>query len=489
MLHRALLALSLFSLVALLPAADAADGPVLPGGLEEDAGESGTGPALPGGLDGGDGGAGDGPALPGGLGDGAEADGPAEADAPVSIRDRLPFDLSGFVEARAGGRTGGDPYQDEVSLAETRLRLELQKSFEPVTVNLKFDLLGDAVADGHDVDLEDGTGWFDLREFHVVTRPVDFMDLKVGRQVLTWGTGDLLFINDNFPKDWQSFFVGRDVEYLKAPSDAVKASLFFDAANLDLVYAPRFDSDRYISGERISFWHGGLQRQAGEANAIAVDKPDDWFEEDEVALRLYRNFGGFTAAAYAYEGYWKSPAGSDPATGLYTFPGLEIYGASLRGPVGDGILSLETGYYYSDDDPDGDDPMVRNSEWRFLAGYEAEIAKNLTLGGQYYAEWMQDHDEYLQGLRPGTPASDEVRHVLTMRLTKRLMQQNLTLELFTYYSPSDEDAYLRPRIHYKVDDHWSWEIGGNIFAGDEPHTFFGQFDHNTNAYAAIRYSF
>ena len=33
------------------------------------------------------------------------------------------------------------------------------------------------------------------------------------------------------------------------------------------------------------------------------------------------------------------------------------------------------------------------------------------------------------------------------------------------------------------------EIGGNIFFGDYSNTFFGQFQNNTNVYAALRYSF
>jgi hypothetical protein len=74
------------------------------------------------------------------------------------------------------------------------------------------------------------------------------MDVKLGRQILTWGTGDLIFINDLFPKDWISFFIGRDTDYLKAPSDAIKVSLFGEQANLDIVYTPQFDSDRFIEG-------------------------------------------------------------------------------------------------------------------------------------------------------------------------------------------------------------------------------------------------
>lgn len=53
----------------------------------------------------------------------------------------------------------------------------------------------------------------------------------------------------------------------------------------------------------------------------------------------------------------------------------------------------------------------------------------------------------------------------------------------------DEDAHLRPNIHYKVNDNLSWEMGANIFFGDYPNTFFGQFENNTNIYTGLRYSF
>ena len=68
-------------------------------------------------------------------------------------------------------------------------------------------------------------------------------------------------------------------------------------------------------------------------------------------------------------------------------------------------------------------------------------------------------------------------------------QQNVTWSLFTFFSPSDLDAYFRPNVAYKVTDDWLLELGGNFFVGKEEYTFFGQFVKNNNVYAAIRYSF
>ncbi len=313
--------------------------------------------------------------------------------------------------------------------------------------------------------------------------------ITLGRQILTWGTGDLVFINDLFPKDWVSFFIGRDVEYLKAPSDALKVSAFSGWANLDLVYTPRFDADRFIDGRRLSFFNTGRGRLTGRDAVVLAERPAEVFEDDEWAARLYRNLGAYEVALYGYDGFWKSPAGAEPASGRATFPPLSVFGASLRGPVGAGIGNVELGYYDSRADRDGDDPTVRNSELRLLLGYEQEIARNLTLGLQYYLERMGEFEAYRRTLPSGTPVRDENRHVLTQRLTWLTHSQNLEWSLFLFYSPSDQDAYLRPRVGYQVDDHLSVEAGGNLFFGAREETFFGQFQDNNNLYLGARYGF
>ncbi|MCD6405349.1 MAG: hypothetical protein J7M19_05950, partial [Planctomycetes bacterium] len=67
--------------------------------------------------------------------------------------------------------------------------------------------------------------------------------------------------------------------------------------------------------------------------------------------------------------------------------------------------------------------------------------------------------------------------------------QNLTLSFFAFYSPGDRDAYIRPNISYKLNDHWSADMGGNVFIGHDERTFFGRFEDNTNVYVGLRYGF
>jgi hypothetical protein len=386
--------------------------------------------------------------------------------------------VTGFVEGRVGERLQSDPTQEPGSIREARLQLAHTRFLGPVDLQVKADLLYDDLAsDREDIDLDSGDGWLDLRTASVAFRPTMWMDVKAGRQVLTWGTGDLLFLNDLFPKDWQSFFNGRDVEYLKAPSDALWVAMFPGDWTVDLVWTPEFDSDRYLDGDGISFYP---QRFSPE-NPMPVDKPDG----SEWAARVSRNLGSLELAFYAYEGCWKSPDGFS-ADGQAVFSELRVWGASVLTPVGDGLLNLETAYYDALEDREGDDPGAGNSEFRFLAGYTRELKRNLTLGLQTYVEWMQDYSDYKATLPAGLPERDEVRNVCTLRLTQMLLNQNLTLSGFLFVSPTDEDGYVRFSAEYKWSDTLTTTVGGNVFFGSEDSTFFGQFADNTNLYLAVR---
>ena len=390
----------------------------------------------------------------------------------------LQAQIDGFVEARLGGRTTSADGQDAASIREVRWQMEYKAFLGPVDVEVKTDLLYDDLAGNRSrVDLDRGKGWVDLRSASLAFRPTDWTDVKAGRQVFTWGTGDLLFINDLFPKDWQSFFNGRDVEYLKAPSDAVWVANYAGDWTLDVIWTPRFDADRYLDGDGISFGN----RMFTPDDPMPADVPTG----SEFNFRLSRYLGSMELAGYVYDGYWKSPGGFSQA-GRAQFPRLSVYGASVQSPGFAGLVNAELGYYDSRDDRDGRDPRVPNSELRALIGYSRELRTDFTLGVQGYVEWMQKYGSYRDTLPEERSPRDEVRQVTTLRLTRMLMNQNLMLSGFLFVSPTDEDGYLRASVEYKWSDTLTTTLGGNWFFGNESDTFFGQLDENSNVYLAVR---
>jgi len=410
------------------------------------------------------------------------AAGYADEETPLIDRlyDTYGIELAGFGETRWGARLVDDAHEKDFSIGEARLQLELNRDFDWFLLKFKGDLLADAVMDEVDAD---------IRDLSLLFSPTDNMDVQLGRMVSTWGTGDLIFINDLFPKDWQSFFIGRNDEYLKQASNSIKTGIFIGDYALDLVYTPLFQGSEYVSGERLSYYNPMAGEIVGRNMVMDDSKPDRWFSDGEIAGRLSRQFGGVEVALYGYSGFWQEPEGFDGENGRAVYPRLNVWGASIRSPLLGGIGNIETGYYDSIHDDNGHNPDIRPAEYRFLAGFERELARELTGGFQYYLEKINNFDNYEQSIPPDVHGRDKYRHLLTARFTQLLMEQNLILSLFIYYSPSDNDGYVRPKFSYKLNDNWLLDGGFNLFMGKHDYTFWGRFQDNTNAYAGLRWSF
>lgn len=405
-----------------------------------------------------------------------------------TLNDKLP-PLHGFLEFDYGYKFKNDTTKkDEYNLLEQRLQLKARYYPEWFLArwNSEFFFRGDFTVDEYFAGKTD----FDLREFYTQFSPANSIDVKIGRQVFTWGTGDYLFINDVFPKDYVSFFIGRDDEYLKAPSDGVRVSFYNKVANLDLVVIPTFKPNIIAKGDRLSFFDSFQGGIAGINSERRLVEPPNQFNNTEYALRLYRTFNSYEAALYYFYGFYKMPLGYlNEANRELFYPRLNVYGASLRGPVLGGIGNIEVGYYDSRNDRKGNNRLIQNSSFKLLTGYEKDMGNDFRIGLQYLYEQTLNYGNYKNALLPQDFRWDEYRHLLTLRLTKLLWAQTLHLGLFVFYSPSDEDTYLRPTVQYDINDHLTITLGANLIWGRDDITEFGQMERNSNIYLRLRYSF
>lgn len=387
---------------------------------------------------------------------------------------------NGFAEAGYGNRFSTDPLTpNRATLEDLRLRLETEWQPGKATVRLEADVGYDGIEND----------WIrQVRDLSVSFRAGASTDVAVGRTVQTWGTGDLLFLNDLFPKDFVSFFAGRDDEYLKAPSNVVRVTRFGGAVNVDFVWTPDYEPDVYLTGERFSFFFPPAGVNVAPDPPLDAVEPGGGFANGEFALRLFRTIEGTEYAAYGYRGFFKQPL-AFTSDGRATFAPLSALGASVRRPLGPGLFNGEFAYYDSRDDRGGDDPFVPNDQLRLLAGYEWEAAANFTVGLQYYLEWTLDHDALIDNSPFPDVEPEEYRHVVTTRLTRRFKRDKYTLSLFAFASPSDRDAYLRPSFTWRYSDQWSFVAGANLFTGSDANTFFAQFEDASNAYVRLRFNY
>ena len=175
------------------------------------------------------------------------------------------FQIGGFVEGLIAPRVvRSSASANELVANEARFRLNLDASHEIVSARFRGDVFADAV---------DRRIWFDIRDASIFVRGGSWFSMRFGRQVLTWGTGDFLFLNDLFPKDFNSFFIGRADEYLKAPSNSVQTTFMMKKVGLDLIWTPIFEPDRFIDGQRLSFFNPLVGQIIGDRSPLTPIDP------------------------------------------------------------------------------------------------------------------------------------------------------------------------------------------------------------------------
>ncbi len=386
--------------------------------------------------------------------------------------------IHGFLQANHSMSTKKNPDSGDFKWAEERLQLKLDASKEPLRLFIKTDLSYDHIDEEDEIELREGYADYTATKW----------DVRIGRQVITWGLGDLIFINDLFPKDYEAFFSGRPLEYLKKGIDGVKIGIYPDFASFELVIIPFFEPNNLPDPKR--FW---MYDPMPSITKHEEKKPATTIENTEVALRIYRSIGGFDTSLYLYRGFYRQPSimpdnALMPEKLILFYPELSVYGMSLQGRALDGVMSIEAGYYDSRQDRSGKDHTVPNSETRFLIGYQNQIWEDFTVGLQYYGEYMHAYSEYRNNQPQGLPLERRLYQLTTLRLTQFLMHQNLKLSLFSFYSLSDKDYMLNPEIRYNLSDHIWIATGGNIFGGKESGRF-GQMRKNDNIYIQMRYEF
>lgn len=388
------------------------------------------------------------------------------------------IEWDGFAQSHGAARLGDvacpETTECDLPAAELRgqLKAEARNGAGSVALLGRFDLLSDIALD--DTRAESRELYGDWIAAKVAAR--------LGRQVITWGVADLLFINDTFPKDWVAFFTGQPIQYLKLGSDALKLNAYPGSVTLEVVIAA-FRADNLPTARRFVLpdpLPAGLPRRTVEPGHDA--------NELEASTRVSGYLDNWEWAGYASRTHYRSPAWRATGTEIVgDYPRLHSLGASLAGPLASGVLSLEAGYYDSIDDRSGDDPAVENSQYRGLAGYSQQLWEDATLGAQLYGELMRNHGAYRAALPYGLPVRDRLRSVATLRLTQFFAHQTLAFNLFAFVGLSEQDRYFIPSLRYAFSDALWIEGGANLFGGRRD-GLFGLLQDNRNVYLTIRYA-
>jgi hypothetical protein len=422
---------------------------------------------------------------------------------------RTDFEFFGSIELEQGHRlTTSGPLERagrDTVLANRRFKLKTMKTNDKGGLYAKIDFVRNDVTNHSHVD---------FRELRLQYKLTDSLDLSAGKQVSTWGVGDMLFINDLFPKNWNANFLGRDMEYMKDSSTSLRLTSYLGPVTWDIIYTPKFAPDTTPTGCQLSTYfpgtpYGTITNEdlvgtpyasyapncAGENSASGrVTNADN---DGEIATAIKFRALDQDISFYGYRGFYKNPRNMqyDGSAYIPYYARLNVLGMSSEGQIGPGIFTFEYGYYDNKDvDSDPSHLMLEKSMHKYLVGYKIDFTGQLTVGAQVYGEYMTDYDLYKTAFdasswASGLASKKENSLTYTLRIMYKMQQETLFFNLFTYYRPDDKDSFTNINLTKRLDNNFSVVVGASIFTGDDMYLNreFGMHKDDDLAYVRFKY--
>lgn len=361
-----------------------------------------------------------------------------------------PWTINSYGQLTLGQWTQSRQADTSWSSQQFNVRGEADYQQDFYKLSLKSDFSYDAIDSGFNTKVRELNFKLDFANLDsdspiLSNKLVSNLAINIGRQSLSWGVGDFVFINDLFAKNWQAFFYGQEDQYLKQPNDAIKLSYFTSAINLDVIHQPRSNSDVLINAHQLK------QHKGSTTNA-----------------RLYLNHQQVDYAVYASNGWATSPI---HINGHLEYVKRKSLGASLLTPWLSGLFKLEMGRYWLDSQSG-----KKQQQNLLLIGFEQELKPRLSLALQAYLE--QDSNSYYL----------DNRQMLTSQLRYLSKNSNWNSQIMVFYSPNHHDHYLRASSSYRHDDHINLTFGLNILHGVNE-SLFGSLSAQDNVYLRFTYYF
>ncbi|MDX1618729.1 MAG: DUF1302 family protein [Balneolaceae bacterium] len=416
--------------------------------------------------------------------------------------------MTGFVRNYNALQTVGD---HELLIGRNRIRLDLDRSFsfgEAVLSNDVQQLYGNRI---------DSLS-YRLREAYLDLY-FENSDLRLGRQIITWGRADGSFITDILTPIDLSEFLTQDFSDLKMGVTALSYTRYFGSDYLQLVVNPFFrpndvpePNDRWFpriffnSGIPIAFQEYDL---SFDLNDIQLAGRFAYRSDIDVELDLGILYWHFPNPSYA-KALVPAPGGATALQLAETFTRSFILTYSGLVKLDDGLFLKSEAAFYSDRSFDylsdglrsidfenptpteqaqlaaafqqNSDGFLMERPWLTgMAGIEFSW-EQWTISGQVIDELIFNHDDRIL----------QERHFWysTLLLQRSFARDKFSFRGFGRYNLSGNDFWINPELTYQRIDNFEAVAGTQLFGGDSPgrfygHTSFDSYSRNSFVYLQL----
>lgn len=392
---------------------------------------------------------------------------------------------SGMKLSGYGELGGAYTYAEDDRWSRLRARLELSASGR-LGERSRWKLSARGDADGA-FDLEDAyypsAVRHDQRNDAILREAwVDFgagdWEFRLGRQHIIWGEMVGFFFADVVSARDMRDFLLPELETIRIAQWAARAEYYGGDTHFEMVWVPSPSYDDI--GKPGSDFYPYPQVPAG--TPVTQSEPADSLSNSNWGLRVSRLVGGWDMSAFYYRSNDISPTlGFNPATqglelnhdrirqiggtfskdmGSFVFKGEAVHtrGRSLNTLQG-GMLGLA---------PTG---MVD-----YALGIDVPVQDVWRFNMQYFARWLDDHDDRM--------AVDREERGMTFQVVREL-GSTVELEFLAASSLNRSDYMLRPKATWKFAPEWRAVAGVDVFHGPDE-GLFGRFADRDRVYMEVR---
>jgi len=386
-------------------------------------------------------------------------------------QDELSLQLNGFVDSYHALQVQ-NPHK--VMSSRTRLRLEMRANYGEASlfssVNLAYNSL-----------IEEQSGAF-LREAYF-DYAGKFLELKLGRQIVTWGVADGLRLTDLIsPMDYTEF-MANDYDDIRVPVNAINIKYPGESFSAEVVYVPVPEYFVMPSGKD-NPWD--MPVPAG-ARMDLSGTPEKRFKNSEVGGRLRFFLENLDFSLTALHTYNKSPvtvAGFDPDVNSVLIKGIyesmNVVGGDVSIPAGELVIRSEVAAYF------GEPIALKN-----MSGYERKKTFNGLIGVDWYAgdNWtfMAQYMHKIIMDDYGGLGTEQNTSMITARISKELLNNTLKLSVYGMFDVDNVGYYVRAAGDYLLNDQITLSLGSDLLGGRRG--IFKTYNKNTQIWVKGKFFF
>jgi len=403
------------------------------------------------------------------------------------------LDISGNLHSEMGVFTKD---WKSFSTAYNWLRLDVDAKRNSAQLHSRIEFWYNGLESVH--GLNDNPFETPLREFQIYV-PVGPVDVRLGKQLILWGTADELNPTDVInPENYYEFALPTKAER-KIPTFSAKIDWYSPFGTLTGVYVPFFTSDQFPrAGDP---WAvpllATLQNIQSDIYSRLQSVNDKWRTGHPQFALKYSNYVGNTDFSVSYyNGVWSTPSFRFIPSNFFLDPGeivpeylkFQMVGADFQTALGAYTLRGEFAYYtdkyFQSEIQLSGVPVPLGLENKpqvyGIVGVDRFLFQTWYLNLQFGVDYILHYSNNI--------IRDQTWYLGSVTIQKTLFREKLQIEGAIFGNFITRDYFTRLTLMYKIQDALHVSILGNLI-GSDAQEFIGQYKDHDQVSLRVEYFF